>query len=349
MFIGPQGIGRKFPPFIIAEISANHDGCIEKAKLAIRSAKLAGASAVKLQTYTPDTMTLDMNTPDFTIDSGLWAGRSLYELYSEAYTPFEWHDELFQYAASIGLTIFSSPFDESAVDLLQGLSAPAYKIASFELVDLSLIECVAATGKPLLISTGMASYVEVAEALETARSKGAADILLFHCISSYPAELDTSNLNMIGRLKSDFQVEVGLSDHTKSSLAATTAIALGAVAIEKHFKPNDMVAGPDSSFSINPTEFAELVKVCKQVWSALGSDDYTRSLKEIDSLRFRRSLYFGSDLASGSTITADDVRVIRPGYGLPPKYLKRVLGLCVSRDVKRGDRVSAESLVGFDE
>jgi pseudaminic acid synthase len=331
------GTGEK--PYIIAELSANHGGSIESAKLAIKVAKDNGASAIKIQTYTPDTMTIDSDKPNFKILDGLWKGYTLYDLYKEAYTPFEWHKELFDYAAEIGITIFSSPFDETAVDLLEELNAPAFKIASFELIDLPLIKRAAECAKPLLISTGMASINEVKEALDTAQKYGNGEILLFHCISSYPAPLRDANLKNIEFLKEEFGVEVGLSDHTLTNLASTVAIGLGASAIEKHFKPSNTAGGPDASFSITPEQLQNLVTDCNDAWSSLGKVGFWRSLAEEGSSKYRRSLYFMTDLKKGSVIKAGDIRAIRPGYGVSPKFCETIVGKTLITDVERGDPV----------
>jgi len=331
-------------PFIIAELSANHSGSIEVAKNSILAAKNSGANAVKIQTYTPDTMTIDSNLKDFQIYDGLWKGKSLYELYSQAYTPYEWHQELFDYASEVGITIFSSPFDETAVDLLESLNTPAYKIASFELVDLPLIKIVAKTNKPLLMSTGMASLEEIGEALEVAKSAGNQNLLLFHCISSYPAPIEESNLNNILFLKKTFNVEVGLSDHTTSNIASIAAISLGASAIEKHFKLDDSIEGADSSFSLNANQFNFLVKECNEAWSALGKKSFSRANSEKENVKFRRSIYFVKDLEKGQRISDKDIKKIRPGYGLSPKYFDNLIGKKVTQDVIRGEAVTWEKV-----
>ena len=342
--INSRRVGRSEPPYIVAELSANHGGSIESAKNAIRIAKQAGASAVKIQTYTPDTMTIDSKKPDFQINEGLWKGYSLYELYKEAYTPFEWHQELFDYARKEGITIFSSPFDESAVDLLESLNAPAYKIASFELIDLPLIERAAKCKKPLLMSTGMADLKEIAQALEVAKMHGCGDVLLFHCISSYPTPIHESNLTNILKLKSEFDVEIGLSDHTTSNLAATVAIGLGVTAIEKHFKPADDTISPDASFSITPQQLASLVSTCNDAWESIGTDSFNRSVMEEYSRKYRRSIYFIRDLKAGERISETDIKCIRPGFGLPPKYFKEIIGSKIIHDVERGDPVTFEDI-----
>ena len=340
--INNRAIGRDYAPYIIAELSANHGGSIESAKLAISVAKESGASAVKIQTYTPDTMTIASEKPDFKINDGLWKGYTLYDLYKEAYTPFEWHKELFDFAKDKNITLFSSPFDETAVDLLQDLGAPAYKIASFELVDLPLIKRAAECAKPLLMSTGMASLDEVREALNVALKYGCGDVLLFHCISSYPAPVADSNLKNIEFLRSEFGIEVGLSDHTMTNLASTISIGLGATAIEKHFKPSDETIGPDSSFSITPNQLSLLVNDCNDAWRTIGKAGFHRSLAEEGSRKHRRSLYFMSNLKKGDIISLKDIRAIRPGFGLPPKFFDSLIGRTVCCNVERGDPVSLD-------
>ena len=308
------------------------------------AAKNAGAHAVKLQTYTADTMTINCDRSDFLIKGGLWDGYTLYDLYTEAHTPFEWHKELFEYAAQLNIAIFSSPFDETAVELLKSLNAPAYKIASFELTDHPLIECVAKAHKPILMSTGMASESEVAEAVEVARSNGARDILLFHCISSYPAPTDQCNLKNISYLKRTFNVEVGLSDHTLSNIAAIAAVSLGAVAIEKHFTLDRSEKGPDSTFSVEPEELSSLVHDTKETWLAVGAEGFVRASVEDANRAFRRSVYFVKDLKAGQEITSGDIRRIRPGYGLDPKHFLEVIGRIVQMDVSRGQPVTWDVL-----
>ena len=340
--INGRTIGRDHAPYIIAELSANHCGSIESAKLAITVAKENGASAVKIQTYTPDTMTIASEKPDFKINDGLWKGYTLYDLYKEAHTPFEWHKELFDFAKVKDITLFSSPFDETAVDLLQDLGAPAYKIASFELVDLPLIKRAAECAKPLLMSTGMASLDEVREALNVALKYGCGDVLLFHCISSYPAPVADSNLKNIEFLRSEFGIEVGLSDHTMTNLASTISIGLGATAIEKHFKPSDETIGPDSSFSITPNQLSLLVNDCNNAWRTIGKAGFHRSLAEEGSRKHRRSIYFMCNLKKGDTISSKDIRAIRPGFGLPPKFFDSLIGRTVCCDVERGDPVSLD-------
>ena len=342
MIVDERIINDQNSPYIIAELSANHGGDLDRAKKSIEAAARAGASAVKIQTYTPNTMTIDSNLPDFVVNKGLWAGKTLYELYAEAHTPFEWHEDLFNHAKKIGVTIFSTPFDESAVDLLESLNTPAYKIASFEIIDIPLIEYVAKKNKPIFISTGMASEDEVENAVRAVRDTSDAEILLFHCISSYPAVTRESNLNNLHWLKNKFGVQVGLSDHTTNNVAALTSIGMGAVAIEKHFKLDSQDCGPDSSFSLTAQQLGNLVDECNQAWIAKGSNGLNRAASESQNMVFRRSLYFVRDLKKGQIIEEKDIRRIRPGYGLLPKYFDHVLGKKVTDDVKRGDPVSLE-------
>lgn len=332
------------PPYVIAEVSANHNGSIDRALETIKAAKDAGVDAVKIQTYTPDTMTIDSTAKDFLIEDGLWKGRTLYDLYGEAHTPFEWHARLFEYAENLGLTIFSSPFDESAVDLLASLGAPAYKVASFELVDLPLIAYIAQQGKPMLMSTGMASLQEVGDAIETARQNGCHALALFHCISSYPAPLDQANINAIKVLKQEFDVEVGLSDHTTGNIAGIVATSIGATLIEKHFTLSRADGGVDSTFSLEPREMKSLMQDTRAAFSALGDGNFRRSAAEESNKIFRRSLYFVEDLAAGEAISNQHVRRIRPGFGMSPKYYDQVIGQKVTKAVKRGDRVTRDVL-----
>lgn len=337
-------IGTDYEPYVIAELSANHNGSLERAKLSIKAAKDSGAHAVKFQTYSADTMTIDCDKPDFLIKGGLWNGYKLYDLYREASTPFEWHKELFSYASQVGIDCFSTAFDETAFDLLQELGAPAYKIASFELTDLPLIKLVASSGKPLLMSTGMASEGEISEAVDTALSAGTKSILLFHCISSYPAPVDQANLRQIVNLKKKFDVEIGLSDHTLGITAAITSVALGACAIEKHFTLSRSEKGPDSEFSIEPKELAALVDGTKKAWLSLGKEDFTRSPSEKQNIVFRRSLYFVADLQAGDLIRNHHIRRIRPGYGLSCKHYESVIGARLKVDVSVGDPVTKDVL-----
>ncbi|MCX4190248.1 pseudaminic acid synthase [Methylophaga sp. OBS3] len=313
-------------PYIIAELSANHNGRLETAIRIIEEAQRAGADAVKLQTYRPDTITLNADTDDFKIKGGLWDGRSLYELYEEAHTPWEWHKPLFDHARKIGITIFSSPFDKTAVDLLEELNAPAYKIASFEAVDLPLIRYVAATGKPMIISTGMADAEEIEEAISAAKEGGCKELAILHCVSGYPAPPEDYNLRTIADMITRFGLVTGLSDHTLDNSTAITSVALGASIIEKHFTLDRNGGGPDDSFSLEPNELASLCRDTKTAWKALGQIDYGRKSSEIGNVQFRRSMYFVKDMKTGEIISEDCIRSVRPGYGLAPKYLSLVIG-----------------------
>jgi pseudaminic acid synthase len=323
-------------PYVIAEMSANHNGNIETAFRIIEAAKQAGADAVKLQTYRPDTITLNCDSEDFRIHGGLWDGRTLYELYEEAHIPWDWHAPLFAHARKHGITIFSSPFDNTAVDLLEDLNAPAYKIASFEAVDIPLIKYVASTGKPMIISTGMADAEEIQEAIDAAREGGCKELAILHCVSGYPAPAEDYNLRTIPDMIQRFGLVTGLSDHTLDNTTAITSVAMGASIIEKHFTLNRSGGGPDDSFSLEPWELAALCKDSKTAWAALGKIDYGRKSSEQGNLKFRRSLYFVKDLNVGDAITAEAVRSLRPGFGLPPKYLDRVMGKRVNIDIKVG-------------
>lgn len=335
--IAGRAVGPSHPPYIVCELSGNHKGRIERAFELIDAAAATGADAIKIQTYTPDTLTIAHEAPEFRIRGGLWDGYTLYDLYREAYTPFEWHPALVQRARELGVTLFSTPFDESAVTLLSKLDVPAYKIASFEVVDLSLIACVARQQKPMIVSTGLASREEIGEAVATARRNGAADIVLLHCVSSYPARYEQANLRMIADLAESFGVLAGLSDHTAGTACAVAAIALGACVIEKHFTLQRSDGGPDAAFSLEPQEFKRLVDDCRAAWLSLGQVDYERSKDERDNIVFRRSLYVVEDVGSGEALTSRNVRSIRPGYGLPPKHLPEVLGRRAARPLKRGE------------
>ena len=341
-YIGQREVSSNFPPYIVAELSANHNGCIKRAKETILGAKNAGVDAVKIQTYTPDTMTIDVDKPDFYITDGLWKHRSLYNLYEEAFTPFEWHEDLFGYAREVGITLFSSPFDETAVDLLETLDTPAYKVASFEIVDLPLIRYIASKNKPILMSTGMASIEEVSDAIECAKAAGNNKIVLFHCISAYPTPIDDANLCSIPILREKFNVQVGLSDHTIGNTASVLATSLGASIIEKHFTLSRAEGGVDSSFSLEPKEMQSLVKQTKEAFSAMGSGEYVRSSVEKSNKVFRRSLYFVADVGEGEIITAESVRRIRPGFGLESKFYNKVIGARCLKKAERGDRVTRE-------
>lgn len=324
--IAGRKIGPGHLPYVIAELSANHNGRLETALAIVEAAKQAGADAIKLQTYRPDTITLDSDAEEFRIRGGLWDGRTLYELYEEAHMPWEWHKPLFDYARKLGITMFSSPFDNTAIDLLEDLGVPAYKIASFEAVDLPLIRYAASTGKPMIISTGMADAEETQEAIEAAREGGCSELALLHCVSGYPAPAEEYNLRTIPDMIERFGLVTGLSDHTLDNTTAIASIALGASLIEKHFTLDRKGGGPDDSFSLEPKEMAELCSGALNAWKALGKVDYGRKSSEEGNVQFRRSLYLVKDLKAGEVITADCVRSVRPGYGLAPKHLDSVLG-----------------------
>jgi N-acetylneuraminate synthase len=343
--IDGRKIGEHYLPYVIAEMSANHNGDINNAFKIIDMAKGAGADAVKMQTYTADTLTLDSDLPDFQLKEGLWAGRSLYDLYKEAYTPWDWHRPLFAYAKEQGITLFSSPFDSTAVDLLEDLNAPAYKIASFEAVDLPLIRYVAQTGKPMIISTGMANAEEIQEAIDAAREGGCEQLAILHCVSGYPAPPEDYNLKTITDMQQRFKLVTGLSDHTLDNLTAIASAALGASIIEKHVTLSRQGGGPDDSFSLESSELRELCKDVKAVSKIRGNIDYGRKSSEQPNIKFRRSLYFVKDVKSGSVIQSGDVRSIRPGYGAPPKYLSSVLGSIAMQDFSLGTPVSLDRLL----
>ncbi len=334
--IAGRKIGPGFPPFVIAEMSANHNGSIESALQIIAEAKRSGADAVKLQTYRPDTITLDCQDDAFVIKGGLWDGRTLYELYDKAHTPWEWHKTLFEYAGKQNITIFSSPFDNSAVDLLEDLGAPAYKIASFEAVDLPLIRYAASTGKPLIISTGMVNKDEIEEAVDTARSAGCTDLAILHCVSGYPAPATDYNLRTIPDMANHFDLVTGLSDHTLGNATAIASIALGASIVEKHFTLDNQAGGPDDSFSIEPDGLRALCEDTKIVWNALGQVNYGLKSSEQGNVVFQRSLYAAEDIKTGDTFTARNVKSIRPGYGLAPKHYDEIIGSTALSNITRG-------------
>lgn len=329
-------IGPGHPPYIVAELSANHNGSLEKALATIDEAKRRGAHAIKLQTYTADTMTIDSDRPEFRIHGGLWDGFKLYDLYQWAQTPFEWHQAMFEHARQLGLTVFSTPFDETAVDLLEELDAPAYKIASFELTDLPLVAYVARTGKPMIMSTGMASEQEIDDAVATARNAGCDELVLLHCVSSYPAPMDQANLAQVTALGKRFDVVPGLSDHTLGTTASVAAVALGACLIEKHFMLSREDRSPDSGFSIEPDELERLCTDTRQAWEAVGQQGFERVSAEDSNRTFRRSIYFVRDLAAGHKVEPGDIRRIRPGLGLPPRHFEALMGRTLARDVSRG-------------
>jgi pseudaminic acid synthase len=323
--------------FIIAELSANHNGSLDTAIKSIRAIKKTGADAVKLQTYTADTITLDCNKDDFKIKGTIWKDRYLYDLYKEAYTPWKWHEVLFKVAREEGLICFSSPFDKTAVDFLESLDNPIYKIASFEITDIPLIEYAASKGKPMVISTGIATEEDISLAVETCRGVGNNEITLLKCTSSYPSPIEEANLIMIQDLAKRFRVKTGLSDHTMGSTAPIVATALGASMIEKHFIIDRSIGGPDSSFSMNETEFTEMVMAVREAEKSLGKIDYSLSDKQKNNRVFSRSLYAVEDIKAGEVITEKNVRSIRPAFGLHPKYYKEVIGSISKRDYTKGD------------
>lgn len=332
-------INDRSPVFIIAELSANHNGSLEIALESIKAAKRAGADCIKLQTYTADTITIDARTDDFKLKQGtIWDGKYLYDLYKEAYTPWQWHEQLFEAAASEGLVCFSSPFDFTSVDLLEELNTPAYKIASFEITDIPLIEYVASKGKPVIISTGIAEIEDIELAVEACRRMGNNDIAILKCTSSYPAPLEEANLIMIKDLADRFGVVTGLSDHTIGSTAPIVATVMGAKIIEKHFILDRSIGGPDASFSMNEQEFTEMVKAVREAEKAVGAVDYSLTEKQLKGREFCRSLYVVKDMKAGEEITLENVKSIRPGYGVHPKYLKDLVGKKVNKALEKGDR-----------
>lgn len=335
--IAGRRIGPDHPPYVICELSGNHNGELARALRMIEAAKATGADAVKLQTYTADTITLDHDGDQFRIKGGLWDGQRLYDLYQEASTPWDWHEALFAKGRELGITVFSSPFDKTAVDLLEGLGAPAYKVASFEVVDLPLVEYIASKRKPMIISTGLANLGEIQEVINTARKGGADGLVVLHCISAYPAPMEDANLRTIPNLAETFGVISGLSDHTMGTAASVTAVALGGSVIEKHFTLARADGGPDSAFSLEPSEFTRLVEDCKAAWAALGRIRYDLKGSEAGNIVYRRSLYVTRDVKAGETLTEANVRSIRPGYGLAPKHLPEVLGRRAARDLARGE------------
>jgi pseudaminic acid synthase len=333
--IAGRAIGNEFAPYVIAEMSANHNGNINTAFRIIEEAKKAGADALKIQTYTPDTITLNSDLPDFQIKGGLWEGKTLYELYEWAHTPWEWHKPLFEHARKVGIPIFSSPFDKTAVDLLEDLNAPAYKIASFEAVDLPLIRYVAATKKPMIISTGMANAEEIEEAIAAAREGGCKELAILHCVSGYPAPAGDYNLRTIGDMMTRFGLVTGLSDHTLDNTTAIASVVLGASIIEKHFTLDRNGGGPDDSFSLEPADLAALCRDSKTAWKALGHVDYGRKSSEEGNAQFRRSLYFVKDMKAGAIISNADIRSVRPGYGIEPKYTNELIGKRVKTNISK--------------
>ena len=334
--INGRRISSQDSPYIIAEMSANHNGQLQTAIRIIDEARLAGADAVKLQTYTADTITMKCETEDFQIHGGLWDGKTLYQLYEEAHMPWDWHKPLFEHARKTGITIFSSPFDFTAVDLLEDLNAPAYKIASFEAVDLALIRYAALTGKPMIISTGMADADEISAAVDAARSAGCRELALLHCVSGYPAPAEDYNLRTLSDMIGRFGLVTGLSDHTLDNVTAIGSVALGAAIIEKHFTLDRNGGGPDDSFSLEPADLKNLCHDAKTLWRALGRVDYECKASEKPNLKFRRSVYVVRDIRKGERFTPQNVRTIRPGYGLPPAELDNVIGRCAQDDIPAG-------------
>ncbi len=346
MHIASRPVGAAHRPYLIAEMSGNHNQSLERALAIVDAAAAAGADAVKLQTYTADTMTLDLRKPGFVIEdpTSLWAGQQLHALYAQAHTPWDWHAPIMARAAEHGLHCFSSPFDETAVDFLESLNVPAYKIASFENTDLPLIRRVAATGKPMIISTGMATVAEIDEAVRTARAAGCRELVLLKCTSTYPATPENSNLRTIAHMREMFGCEIGLSDHTMGCGVAVAAVAFGATLIEKHFTLARADGGVDSSFSLEPQEFSLLRSETERAWLGLGTVLYGGTAAEEKSKQFRRSLYIARDLKAGETLTRDNLRAVRPGLGLPPKHIDQVLGRRVNRDVEAGTPLAWELL-----
>lgn len=335
-------IGQNQKPFIIAEMSGNHNQSLDKALQIVEAAAKAGVDALKLQTYTADTMTLDINEGEFFINNpdSLWKGKSYYQLYQEAYTPWEWHESIFKKCHELGLIAFSSPFDESAVDFLETLQVPCYKIASFENTDIPLIEKAASTGKPLIISTGMATLAELDESVRAARAAGCKDIILLKCTSTYPATPENSNLLTLPHMRETFQCEVGLSDHTMGIGVGVASVVLGATVIEKHFTTSRAEGGTDAAFSMEPEEMKALVTETEKAWQSLGNIRYGPTKAEQPSLKDRRSLYIAQDIEVGDILTKENVKAIRPSYGLPPKHLKKVLGKKVKVSAKKGTPLS---------
>lgn len=339
-------IGPNHRPFIIAEMSGNHNQSLERALAIVEAAAKAGAHALKIQTYTADTMTLNLENPEFKIEDSdsLWKGNTLYQLYQQAYTPWEWHKPIFDRARELGMIPFSTPFDETAVDFLEELDVPMYKIASFENTDIPLIKKVASTGKPMIISTGMATVAELDETVRAAREAGCKDLVLLKCTSTYPASPENTNILTIPHMRELFNCQVGLSDHTMGVGVAVASVALGATVIEKHFTLSRADGGVDSAFSMEPDEMKALVVETERAWQALGEVKYGPTEKEKASLKFRRSIYVAKDIKAGEKFTKENIRVIRPGYGLEPKYFERIIGLTANQDLKAGTPLSFDLL-----
>jgi pseudaminic acid synthase len=342
--IAGRPVGRGQPPYVVAELSANHGGSIDRALHVMEAAKAAGADAIKLQTYTADTITIDHDSADFTIHGGLWDGRRLYELYEEAHTPWDWHAALFAKGRELGIAVFSTPFDETAVDFLDKLDPPAYKIASFELLDIPLVRRVAATGKPVIMSTGMASPEDITESVGAFNEAGGRDLVLLHCVSAYPTPVDQSNLRRIPELANQFGCPIGLSDHSLGVEVAIAAVALDACLIEKHFTLRRADGGPDSTFSLEPDELRALVRGAKAAFDALGTGTPARAEVEKPSMVFRRSIYVVRDIGAGEPFTDKNVRIIRPGYGLAPREWPNVIGRKARRALSRGTALTRDAV-----
>ncbi|MGY3836000.1 pseudaminic acid synthase [Bacillus atrophaeus] len=344
--IDGRSIGPHHPPFIIAEMSGNHNQSLERAFNIIEAAAKAGAHALKIQTYTADTMTLNMNTKDFTIEdnNSLWSGSTLYTLYQQAYTPWEWHKPIFDKCRELGMVPLSTPFDESAVDFLEDLGVPIYKIASFENTDIPLIKKVAATGKPIIISTGMATVAEIDETIRAAKEAGCKELILLKCTSTYPASPENTNISTITHMKELFNCQVGLSDHTMGTGVAVASVALGATVIEKHFTLSRADGGVDSAFSLEPHELKELVIETERAWQALGQITYGPTDKEKASLKFRRSIYVKKDIKAGEIFTKENIKVVRPGYGLEPKYFDLIIGRTAKKHISAGTPLGWDSI-----
>ena len=342
MKVGNKEIGAGFPAYVIAEMSANHAGSLTRAKEIIHAAKESGADCIKIQTYTPDTMTIDCDNDYFKISEGTWDGENLYHLYEKAYTPWEWQQELKEEAEKAGIDFLSTPFDKTSVDFLEELGVECYKIASFELVDLPLISYIAAKGNPIIMSTGMSTLGEIEQAVQTIKNAGNSQFALLRCASAYPAITDDMNIKTMQNMEQIFQVPVGLSDHSMGSVGAVTAVALGAKIIEKHFCMDRSIENPDSSFSMNPAEFAQMVKDIRQAEKAIGTVKYGVSRQEESNIVFRRSIFCVQDIKKGEKLSEQNVRIIRPGYGLEPKYYPQVLGQRALRDIKRGTPLRLE-------
>ncbi len=344
MQIGRYTIDNDSPAFIIAELSANHNGSLDTALDTIRAAARAGADAIKLQTYTADTITIDSRKEDFMIKGTIWEGRNLHDLYAEAYTPWEWHARLFEAARAEGLECFSSPFDPTAVDFLEQLDTPAYKVASFEITDIPLIELIASRGKPVIISTGIAEMEDIELALDACRRMGNHDIALLKCTSSYPAPIEEANLTMIRDFRERFGVIAGLSDHTMGATAPIVSVCMGAKIIEKHFILDRSIGGPDASFSMTEAEFTDMVRMVRDAEKAIGRVDYNLTEKQRKGRDFSRSLYVVRDIAAGEKLTEENIRSIRPGFGLHPRYYREVLGKVAKVSMGKGDRLTLDNI-----